>query len=66
MIKEIVVEHFLDEMTLNLFGRSRSLAVAGKSCVACGKPADSFKDERSRKEFNISGLCQNCQDQIFG
>jgi hypothetical protein len=31
----------------------------------CGKFADNFRDELSRKEFNISGLCQRCQDQVF-
>lgn len=26
---------------------------------------DSFRDELSRKEYTISGLCQTCQDKIF-
>ena len=25
-----------------------------------------FKDELSKKEYSISGLCQDCQDKIFG
>lgn len=25
-----------------------------------------FRDELSRKEFSISGLCQSCQDMVFG
>ena len=25
-----------------------------------------FKDEISKKEFKISGLCQKCQDKTFG
>lgn len=25
-----------------------------------------FRDEISRKEFKISGLCQKCQDKTFG
>lgn len=24
-----------------------------------------FKDELSRKEFSMSGLCQSCQDDVF-
>jgi len=27
---------------------------------------DDFRDERSRREFFISGLCQKCQDETFG
>lgn len=36
-------------------------------CPFCEKAvkADEFRDELSRKEFKISGLCQSCQDEIF-
>tara|TARA_Y100000031_G_C7897286_1_gene237897 strand:+ start:98 stop:316 length:219 start_codon:yes stop_codon:yes gene_type:complete len=39
-----------------------------KKCPFCGKDVanGTFKDEVSRKEFNISGLCQSCQDRTFG
>lgn len=26
---------------------------------------DSFRDEISRKEYSVSGLCQECQDKVF-
>jgi hypothetical protein len=26
---------------------------------------DKFRDELSKKEFEISGLCQQCQDEVF-
>lgn len=32
----------------------------------CGKPITEFRDEASRREYGISGICQNCQDSIFG
>jgi RNA polymerase-binding transcription factor DksA len=35
-------------------------------CPTCGGPIGEFKDELSRKEFKISGMCQKCQDKIFG
>jgi len=37
-------------------------------CPFCKKkinPDIEFRDELSRKEFKISGLCQNCQDKTF-
>ena len=37
-----------------------------KVCISCGKNADSFSDNLSEKEYNISGLCQICQDSVFG
>ena len=60
------LDQFKEETAFRLFGRSRMLAVAGNQCVKCGKPADSFKDELSKKEYGISGFCQPCQDDIFG
>ena len=37
-------------------------------CPFCSKVIDpkEFRDELSRKEYRISGLCQKCQDEIFG
>lgn len=59
------IQNFLDEFGLKFFGRSRSLAKAGNGCVMCGGPADIFRDELSRREFGISGICQECQDKFF-
>ena len=39
-------------------------------CPFCNTPLkgvrNEFKDAQSFKEFKISGLCQKCQDEIFG
>lgn len=37
-------------------------------CPFCGAPIDPncFRDELSKREFEISGLCQSCQDEMFG
>lgn len=42
--------------------------VEQKKCPFCKEDIDEtkFKDELSRKEYKISGLCQKCQDKIFG
>lgn len=48
------------------FEKEVNLAKQGK-CPFCKKvvvQAD-FKDELSRKEHKISGLCQKCQDEMF-
>jgi len=36
-------------------------------CPHCSNPVNNedFRDKLSFKEYNISGLCQNCQDEIF-
>lgn len=64
--KHPVMEALLDQFAASTFGRSRSGSIAGDVCISCDNPATSFKDELSAKEFSISGLCQNCQDDVFG
>jgi len=37
-------------------------------CPFCGKKVSSadLDDDLSRREFEISGMCQECQDRMFG
>lgn len=50
-------------------GFDRRASIICKRCVpapvGCGGEADVFRDELSRKEYAISGLCQACQDKVF-
>ncbi|HCX23761.1 MAG TPA: hypothetical protein DHN29_17700 [Cytophagales bacterium] len=48
------------------YGRGIKESQEKKVCVICGEEASDFKDEVSKKEFNISGMCQECQDFTFG
>ena len=36
-------------------------------CPTCGKliVQESFTDDLSRKEFSLSGMCQECQNEVF-
>ena len=43
----------------------RSYILAGK-CVMTGEDAGPFRDELSEKEYQISGLGQKAQDEIWG
>lgn len=44
----------------------RIAAIKNDVCVSCQRPASSFRDALSQREFTISGLCQKCQDGVFG
>lgn len=35
-------------------------------CAMGEHPVGEFRDELSKKEFGISGMCQSCQDKTFG
>ena len=41
--------------------------VEQERCPFCGRQVkmEEFRDALSRKEFQMSGLCQACQDKIF-
>ncbi len=56
----------LDRISHKMFGHTRSGSIHGDTCVICGGSADSFRDDVSQREYGISGLCQKCQDSVFG
>lgn len=56
----------IEQMLSKLTGVSRVGAVAERSCVTCSGEAKSFRDSLSKKEYTISGMCQKCQDAVFG
>ena len=66
MSKSPEMEIFLDEFSQMLFGESRSAAIDGEFCLDCGEDAKEFRNAASRREFGLSGFCQECQDNIFG
>jgi len=56
----------INDLLSKLAGRDRVESIKSDDCVACGEPATEFNDEISEREFKISGLCQDCQDDFFG
>ena len=49
-----------------LMGKSREIQIASAQCMTCSRDATDFTDDLSRKEYTISGMCQTCEDSIFG
>ena len=61
------IDALLSEIIFN--GKDRATCVREGTCVTCdaqGIVATSFRDDVSRKEYQISGMCQSCQDEVFG
>ena len=56
----------MEQTLTNLFGFDRREFINKDVCISCGKSASEFKDEISRREFQISGLCFSCQQSVFG
>ena len=59
----------INSMLSSIFGQDRVQTITEGYCMTCEKTgiiATSFRDDISRKEYAISGLCQSCQDDVFG
>jgi hypothetical protein len=56
----------IEQSITQLFGINRRTSVLNNRCVMCSEAAVSFRNEISRREFSISGMCQHCQDSVFG
>ena len=40
--------------------------IRNKKCPTCGGDIGEFRDEISKREYEISGMCQKCQDSVYG
>ena len=49
-----------------IFGFDRRESIEKDICTMCKGSATEFRNSISRKEYSISGMCQKCQDSIFG
>lgn len=49
------------------FNKQAAEAVRANRCTSCNIPIfeTDFKDDLSKQEYSISGLCQRCQDKAF-
>jgi len=55
------LQDFIDDFQYRTFGVTEH-----NCCVSCKKQITGFRNPLSEKEFKISGLCQECQDSVFG
>jgi len=59
----------VDNLLKQRFGVDREQAILDEVCVdapiGCGKPVANFRTEADANEYEISGLCQSCQDKLF-
>lgn len=58
----------IDAVIKDVLGINRVESIQSDKCVFGTPPHDAkeFRNEISRKEYTISGMCQECQDLIFG
>ena len=59
------VNNIKEDLAMLMFNRSFTLAQAGKQCVICGNRAEFFSCDRAAREWNISSMCEPCQNEVF-
>lgn len=55
----------IDALLTTLSGKDRVTTIQDHQCTWCTNPNFQWRDEVSRREYFISGMCQNCQDIGF-
>ena len=56
----------IDRVLTELTGKNRIEMITEHACVMCPELVKGFNDPLSFKEYQISGMCQTCQDSVFG
>jgi hypothetical protein len=61
----IKLHKLMDVLSAPSYEASYASAKATCSCILCGNSAKVFRDASARLEYNISCLCQDCQDEYL-
>lgn len=59
--KSLPIDSFLSA----IMGKNRVEVIHSGRCMTCSGRAAEFKDQLSRREYSITGMCQNCQDAFY-
>ena len=55
----------IDQLMSLIAGKDRKAIIQSNQCMFCSKEATTFSNALSLKEYEISGMCQECQDDVF-
>jgi hypothetical protein len=56
----------IDNLIKDVIGIDRRKVIKNNTCAFCVESNFEFRNAISVQEYRISGLCQNCQDEVFG
>ena len=69
-MKETQKAPAMDSFIRTLMGKDRAVVIRNGLCMTCDSTGNmlewKWRDELSKKEYAISGMCQSCQDDFFG
>jgi len=58
----------IEDAIFALTGKDRRMSIVISTCMTCDATdvTSGLRDDLSRDEYGISGMCQTCQDSVFG
>ncbi|KKN42417.1 hypothetical protein LCGC14_0713580 [marine sediment metagenome] len=56
----------VDAVLTSVTGSDRQATIRSGTCVTCECKEVQFRDALSEREYTISGMCQECQDKVWG
>lgn len=59
------IQDFLDYYNKLYYGRTQKESEEKGICLFCGGKVGKFKLEIYKKEYELSGMCQECQEDFF-
>ncbi len=65
MIEPTKKSEGVEQLISGLMGKDRGETIRSGECMTCPADAREFRDNLSRREYAISGMCQTCQDSVF-
>ena len=60
------LNELLECLSSNDYQVNYAIAKSNFACIMCGREIGEFRDAAARLEYEISALCQECQDACFG
>lgn len=63
--KMVNLQTLFDFISGSTYEAAYATAKATRTCVMCGKPARIFQNASARLEYDVSALCQLCQNNLF-
>ncbi|MBN1624981.1 MAG: hypothetical protein JW944_00540 [Deltaproteobacteria bacterium] len=59
------LQKLIDVISGNSYHANYAIAKSTTTCIICGKPSRVFRDRSARLEYDISAMCQLCQDKYL-
>ena len=59
------LEELFERLSDNKTALRYASAKANKTCKICGERAVLFRDALAKLEYDVSAICQRCQDKYF-